>query len=157
MIAGINGSGSVTSLYPQYNITPVNKISSVEPTDEIKTSSKGECETCNNRRYVDGSNEGNVSFKTPGHISPESSANVVAAHEQEHVANAINEGNKEGNRLISASVSLQTAICPECGRSYVAGGVTSTTIAYNESNPYERNRKTIEGSFLKGMNVDLVA
>jgi len=48
-----------------------------------------ECETCANRTYVDGSNEGDVSFKTPGHISPEASAAVVSSHEYEHVRNAM--------------------------------------------------------------------
>jgi hypothetical protein len=49
------------------------------------------------------------------------------------------------------------AVCPECGTPYIAGGETRTTIKYQEQNPYESNRKSVEGSLLKGMNVDYVA
>lgn len=136
-----------------------------EPTNNYNTSNtpstgsvnKSECQTCKDRKYVDGSNESNVSFKSPGHISPGASKAVVSAHEQEHVSNARREGSKEGVQFISASVTLKTAACPECGSSYVAGGTTRTQIKYTESNPYDKARKTIEGSFLKGQNVDLVA
>ena len=82
---------------------------------------------------------------------------MVMSHEQMHVANARQEGNKENADLVSASVRLKTAVCPECGKSYVAGGQTSTMIKYTESNPYERNRKVIEGSFLKGQYIDAYA
>lgn len=119
--------------------------------------SSRECQTCKNRKYVDGSNEADVSFKTPGHIAPENSASMVMAHEQMHVSNARQEGGKENASLVSASVRLKMAVCPECGRSYVEGGVTNTTIKYTESNPYERNRKLLEGSFLKGQYIDAYA
>lgn len=115
---------------------------------------KGECQTCARRSYVDGSNEGNVSFKAPGHIAPEASAGVVMSHEKEHVANAKREGNKPGNELISATVSLKTAICPECGRSYVAGGTTRTLIKYGNSE-YDKNRKAADLDAVLGANVDM--
>lgn len=95
--------------------------------DEIEDS---ECETCENRKYVDGSNEGNVSFKSPQKISPQSAASAVLSHEYEHVRNAMREDQKEDAELVSVSVSLKTAICPECGKSYVAGGETRTTMRY---------------------------
>ncbi len=88
------------------------------------------CETCENRMYVDGSNESNVSFKAPGHIDPNAAPYKVMAHEREHVANAIREGNKPNAKLISASVTLHTSICPECGRTYVSGGLTRTRIKH---------------------------
>ena len=47
-----------------------------------RKSSPAECETCASRKYKDGSDE-NVSFKTAQHISPESAASRVRAHEQE--------------------------------------------------------------------------
>lgn len=119
-----------------------------------KASAKGECQTCKERKYVDGSDEGNVSFKAPGHIAPEASAGVVMSHEKEHVANAKREGNKPGNELISASVSLKTAICPECGRSYVAGGTTRTLIKYGDSE-YDKNKKAADLDALLGANVDV--
>lgn len=158
MIAGINGSGQITGLYPQYNVNPVNPVDKTRETDRTEKANKQtECQTCKNRKYVDGSDEGNVSFKAPGHISPEASGSVVMSHEREHVANAVNEGNEKNKKLISATVSLQMAVCPECGRAYVAGGTTKTTMATYSENPYDQARKTIEGSFLAGQNVDYAA
>ncbi|MBP3569177.1 MAG: hypothetical protein J6K04_08450 [Lachnospiraceae bacterium] len=103
------------------------------------------CETCENRTYVDGSNESDVSFKTPGHISPEASASKVAAHEYEHVRNAYQEDKEEGKELISVSVSLKTAVCPECGKTYVAGGETRTLMRNGvEENPYAKQQQAYE-------------
>ena len=119
-----------------------------------KVEAKGECQTCKERKYIDGSDEGNVSFKAPGHIAPEASAGVVMSHEKEHVANAKREGNKPGNELISATVSLKTAICPECGRSYVAGGTTRTLIKYGDSE-YDKNKKAADLDAVLGANVDM--
>ena len=144
------------------SITPVNPVRSISPLsdqslnviDQVKPK---ECDTCKNRKYVDVSNEQDVSFQSPAHISPEESYAVVASHEQEHVSNAIKEGNKPGNQLISSSVALKMSVCPDCGTPYVAGGVTSTTLRYNESNPYEKSRKSIEASMIKGRYVNYVA
>lgn len=133
-------------------VGPVNTENSVDSSSKVNGTV--ECTTCENRQYVDGSNESNVSFKTPGHISPEQSYAKVLSHEQEHVSNAIAKGNKPNARLLSATVSLKMATCPECGRSYVSGGLTKTAIEYTEAVPYEKGRKLIEGSFLKGMKVD---
>lgn len=148
--SGIPAKGPVDS-------SPVSTLSA-EKTDEQsrtgKTESKGECRTCKERKYVDGSDEGNVSFKAPGHIAPEASAGVVMSHEKEHVANAKREGNKPGNELISATVSLKTAICPECGRSYVAGGTTRTLIKYGDSE-YDKNKKAADLDAVLGANVDV--
>lgn len=119
-----------------------------------KAQAKGECQTCKERKYLDGSDEGNVSFKAPGHIAPEASAGVVMSHEKEHVANAKREGNQPGNQLISATISLKTAICPECGRSYVAGGTTRTLIKYGDSE-YDKNKKAADLDALLGANVDV--
>lgn len=142
-------------------VNAVNKVNGANRVGEKSTLgldkvNPSECQTCKSRRYIDVSNE-NVSFQTPTHISPAASYAAVSSHEQEHVANAINEGSKQGNKLISSSVALKMAVCPECGTSYVAGGLTTTQIQYSESNPYERSRKSLEGSMLKGMNLDCVA
>jgi hypothetical protein len=103
--------------------------------DGVNSAQEAECETCKNRKYVDGSNEGNVSFKSAQHIAPEGAASTVLAHEYEHVRNAMREDQKEDAELVSVSVSLKTAICPECGKSYVAGGETRTTMRYGEETP----------------------
>lgn len=113
-----------------------------------------ECQTCKNRRYKDGSDE-MVSFKTPTHISPESAASAVRAHEQEHVSNAYAKASTKNGKVISASVSIHTAICPECGRTYISGGTTHTQIKYyNEENPYQKDLKSADRIKYSGMNLD---
>lgn len=113
-----------------------------------------ECQTCKNRKYKDGSDE-MVSFKSPAHISPEGAASAVRAHEQEHVSNAYSKAAKGNGKVISASVSIHMAICPECGRSYVSGGTTNTQIKYyNEDNPYQKDLKAADHEKYAGMNLD---
>ena len=113
-----------------------------------------ECQTCKKRKYKDGSDE-MVSFKSPTHISPESAASAVRAHEQEHVSNAFTKAAKGNGKVIAASVSIHTAICPECGRTYVSGGTTHTQIKYfNEDNPYQKSLKSADRTKYSGMNLD---
>ena len=130
--------------------------------DEVKKpgrrSSPEECETCKNRKYQDGSDESNVSFQSPTHISPDSAAAKVRAHENEHVSNAYKKAAKDNGKVVNASVSIQTAICPECGRTYVSGGLTKTSIKYtNEDNPYTKNQKALDAIKMRGANVDYAA
>lgn len=120
-----------------------------------RRSSPAECETCKNRKYQDGSDE-NVSFKTAQHISPNEAGSRVRAHEQEHVSNAYTKAQKGNGKVINASVSIHTAVCPECGRVYVSGGTTSTQIKYSdEKNPYQQDRKAVQGMAFKGQNLDI--
>ncbi len=115
-----------------------------------------ECQTCKNRTYKDGSDE-MVSFKSPQHISPENAAVRVRAHEQEHVSNAYTEAATGNGKVIRASVSIHTSICPECGRSYVSGGTTNTQIKYyNEENPYQQDLKAQDHIKYAGMNQDIM-
>ena len=72
-----------------------------------------ECETCKNRKYKDGSDE-MVSFKTAQHISPQSAAARVRGHEAEHVSNAYKDAAMNNGKVLQASVSSKTAVCPEC-------------------------------------------
>lgn len=120
-----------------------------------RKSSPAECKTCKERKYQDGSNE-MVSFKSAQHISPESAYSRVRAHEQEHVSNAYKKAaQSKGAQVVNCSVAIHTAICPECGRSYVSGGTTSTSIKYkNESNPYTRDMKAQHADAMSGANVD---
>ena len=113
-----------------------------------------ECQTCKNRKYKDGSDE-MVSFKTAQHVSPENAASAVRAHEQEHVSNAYKKAATGNGKVISASVSIHTAVCPECGRTYVSGGTTHTQIKYfNEDNPYQKGLKIADQAKYAGMNAD---
>jgi len=89
--------------------------------------SQGVCHTCENRRYVDQSNDASVSFQTPTKISPNMAAAAVAAHENEHVRNEQARAHREGRDIVSQSVTLTYDVCPECGRHYVSGGTTRTT------------------------------
>lgn len=119
----------------------------------LKRSGAVECATCASRKYQDGSNEGNVSFKAPGHIAPSASAGKVMAHEQEHVSNAVQKASKKDAKLMAANVTLKTAICPECGRSYVAGGTTHTMIKYSKDK-FGQNKKSADYQATIGANFD---
>lgn len=113
-----------------------------------------ECQTCKSRKYQDGSNE-NVSFKAAAHVSPQAAGSAVRSHEGEHVSNAYTKAAKEGGKVVRASVSIHTSVCPECGRTYVSGGTTNTAIKYgDQENPYVKNRKAQQAESLKGQYVD---
>ena len=153
-IGGISGVGSVNGAEES---KPVVNPGESDVKAPGRTSAPAECETCKNRKYQDGSNE-MVSFKAAAHISPEASGSAVRSHEQEHVSNAYKKAAQGNGKVLQASVSLKTAICPECGRSYVAGGTTSTKIKYSkdaDTNPYAKDRKAIQGDAVKGQNLDL--
>ena len=132
-----------------------NEINQLSENDRRQLVRSGdlECETCANRKYQDGSDE-MVSFKNAAHISPEVAASTVRAHEQEHVANAYSKASQDSNaKVIQASVSIKTSICPECGRTYVSGGETTTQIKYNEDE-YANNAKQQDQALVPGSNVD---
>lgn len=175
---GINGMGGMGATYgydrfkdePLYPGVPeedMEKLPGVEEEEAEekkyepgkkmgKKSSPAECETCKNRKYQDGSNE-MVSFKAAGHIAPSNAAMVVMGHEQEHVSNAYRKAELGGGEVERASVRLKTDICPECGRTYISGGETTTQIRYyNEGNPYQKDMKESDAvNKYRGANVDL--
>lgn len=113
------------------------------------------CQTCESRKYQDGSNE-NVSFKAAAHVSPEAAAGAVRAHEGEHVSNAYTKAAQKNGKVVSAAVSIHTSVCPECGKTYVSGGTTNTKIKYPE-NPYEKSRNVLQEEAAKGKNIDYAA
>ena len=180
MIGGVDGyKWNITDSYDnnlnqRNNVNNKDELGQKGAVDKSKTT---ECQTCKNRKYVDGSNEANVSFKNAAHISPEAASSAVRAHEGQHVSNAYHkaatqngavrahEGEHVSNAytkaaqnngtVVNASVSIHTSVCPECGRSYISGGVTDTQIRYyNESNPYQQDLKQTDGIKLRGANVD---
>lgn len=131
----------------------IQQLSSGEKRSLIR-SGQLECETCSTRKYQDGSDE-MVSYKAPTHISPNAAGAAVRAHEQEHVANAYNKAKEHGNaRVLQASVSIQTSVCPECGRTYVSGGTTTTQIKYQED-AYGQNSKAMDRTTVPGSNTDV--
>ena len=158
-ISGISGFGSVTCIKGIQPDGVTQKAIKNPNESNVKSagrkSSPAECETCASRKYQDGSDE-NVSFKTAQHISPEAAASRVRAHEQEHVNNAYTKAAKNNGKVLSANVAIHTAICPECGRSYVSGGTTTTQIKYyNEENPYQKNLKATDSAKYKGRMIDI--
>jgi len=86
-----------------------------------------ECETCANRKYVDGSDDSSVSFQTPTNISPNMAAAAVASHENEHVRNEQAKAARDDREIVQQSVTIHYDTCEECGRQYVSGGTTRTT------------------------------
>lgn len=147
--------------HPNVNVDDTTSSAINNPGESTRTasgrrSSPAECQTCKERKYQDKSNESNVSFKTASHIPPQSALGAVRAHEGEHVSNAYNKAAQRDGKVINASVSIQTAICPECGRTYVSGGTTSTQIKYfNEENPYQQNLKSSDQFKYSGLNINL--
>lgn len=103
---------------------------------------KGECQTCKNRKYQDGSDDPGVSFKTAAHISPEMAASKVRGHEMEHVTRERSQARLEDKEVVSQSIVYHNAVCPECGRVYVSGGTTTTTT---------RGKATPESKFRTGL------
>lgn len=93
-----------------------------------------ECKTCQSRKYVDGSDDPGVSFKTPTHVSAANSGAAVMAHEQQHVSRNNAKAQQEGRKIISQSVQIYTDVCPECGRSYTSGGKTTTVSKADDNN-----------------------
>jgi predicted RNA-binding Zn-ribbon protein involved in translation (DUF1610 family) len=86
-----------------------------------------ECPTCKNRQYVDQSDDGGVSFQAPRSMNAATAGSAVMNHEWEHVAAEDAKSRGSGDlRLTNQTVSLQYAKCPDCGKTYVAGGLTKT-------------------------------
>ena len=46
-------------------------------------------------------------------------------------------------KVMSTGVAIHMSVCPECGRSYVSGGTTYSSIKYYEDNPYGSNAKSM--------------
>lgn len=114
-----------------------------------ETTEEAECQTCKRRKYQDGSDDPGVSFKTPSHIAPEQAAAKVRGHEMEHVVREQAKAAREDRKVVSQSVTMHTAICPECGRVYVSGGTTRTTTTANTPKPelYEQKEDAGKSNF----------
>lgn len=123
------GNSDGTNSASKYNqVSEQNKSQSnnEQIPQAIKRTSRIECQTCKNRKYQDGSNDPGVSFKSAAHIDPGNSSVVVMSHEQEHVRNESAKAVREKKEIVSQTVSLETSVCPECGRVYTSGGTTRT-------------------------------
>lgn len=127
-------------------------VNGTEAEDKVQSAQEvmedGECRTCAERKYQDGSNDPGVSFKTAAHISPEASAATVRAHEMEHVVRNQAKAAREDKEIVSQSVTLSTAICPECGTVYTSGGTTRTVYGSQQQNAGQAQQvQPAQGSF----------
>lgn len=116
-------------------LTGEAEVSEAKSAQEVMEESQ--CQTCKERKYQDGSDDPGVSYKTPTTIAPEQAATAVRSHEQEHVVREQSKAQREGREVVSQSVTMHTAICPECGRTYISGGTTRTTT--RAENPAQQN------------------
>ena len=129
------GPAAVLTISPQgyaayeASLNRVENIDGESAGEMAKANETGGCQTCQNRTYVDKSNDGGVSFQTPTNIDPSAAASAVAAHESEHVMREQWRAEDEGREVVNQNVRLHTSICPDCGIVYVSGGVTETTTA----------------------------
>ena len=127
MVNGISNN-TVNNSINNINYTAGGKIDEKNLSDaqvkQLKKSGKIECSTCKSRRYKDGSDDSGVSYQTPTHISKNQSANKVMAHEMEHYRRETAAAKRNGEKILSIGVSTKKAVCPECGSTYTAGGVT---------------------------------
>lgn len=117
-----------------------NRIKNLKSRINEKSSGDGECQTCANRKYQDGSDDPGVSFKSASKISGNVES-AVRGHEQEHVTRNRAAAEREGREIVYQSVIIKRAICPECGESYVSGGETTTV---TRSKPAEET-SAVEG------------
>lgn len=125
-----------------------NRISNLQKRLDKLNTQDDECETCKNRRYQDQSDDPGVSFKSASKIAPGMVSSAVRGHEQEHVVRERAKAEREGREVVSQNVIIKTAICPECGKSYVAGGETITvTKKVPESNEQpNENTNGVDGA-----------
>jgi hypothetical protein len=110
-----------------------------------------ECQTCESRTYQDGSNDSSVSFQSATRIAPGAADSLVRAHEQEHVSHEQVKAKEKGSEVVSQNVSIHYQICPECGRSYVAGGTTKTVTRSVVGSGMGSGASEVDGG--KGINV----
>lgn len=105
---------------------------------------QGECETCEKRKYQDGSDDMGVSYQTPTNIKPEQATSAVRGHEMEHVYREQAKADREGRKVVSQSVTMHSEICPECGKSFVSGGTTRTVTKAETDNAAQQEDRQNE-------------
>ena len=134
----------------------VPAVDDTESAAEVAEDAK--CETCEKRKYQDGSDDPGVSFKTATRVAPEAAQAAVRGHEMEHVVREQAKARSEGRKVVSQSVTYHTGICPECGKIYISGGTTRTVTAADNSadNMKERLRRRFTGKTL-GTSLDATA
>ena len=149
----MSGIGAVSTTW-EIGAARATTPSQTVGTKETKETQKAECQTCKERKYMDQSNEGDVSFPAHTLTARGQAPALVMDHAGFLGLNGVAEAQKQNKRLVSVSVSLKTGVCPECGKTYIAGGTTRTKMLTYRENPYDQGRKAVEGTMLRGMNFD---
>lgn len=155
----VSSPAYVVNLSPELRLNSNSAIDLTEGAVSPGTESEGtgavnpqECQTCKNRKYVDRSNDPTVSFQSPTRLSPGAAETAVRAHEQEHVSNEQERADEQGRKVVAQTVAIHYAVCPECGRSFVAGG-TTTTVTKAEVKPGASDTQTPGPSPGKGVDL----
>ena len=118
-----------------------------ESSDSLGVEAKGnvsgsyECQTCQRRKYKDVSDDSTVSFQTPTKLTPGAAESQVRAHEQQHVTHEQARADKQGRKVVAQSVAIHYAVCPECGKSYVSGGTTTTVTKADSAQEFNQKDK----------------
>lgn len=148
----IGGGGSAGRALNNKLVPEDQRLGALEEIFDEKTLKRMgiiECATCASRTYQDGSDDPGVSFKAPTNLSPAQAATAVISHEMEHVTNEQAHAEQEGREVLNQSVQIFHDVCPECGVGYVSGGVTKTTTAAKNENPYSAvNPAVAEGNLV---------
>jgi hypothetical protein len=119
-------TGYIPSFYPQMSYTGLHGGAPEEARYDG-------CETCDNRAYQDKSSDSSVSMQTPTKMNPAEAAQMVRAHEMEHIRNDKIDAESSGREVLWQSVRLHYDICRECGVTYVAGGEATTASVGGQS------------------------
>lgn len=85
------------------------------------------CETCASRKYKDVSSDSGVSFQSATKLPAATAGISVMSHEGEHVSRETAKAQKQGSIVTQKTVTAKMAVCPDCGRMYIAGGTTKIT------------------------------
>lgn len=116
----------------------IPEVGDTESAAEVAEDAK--CETCEKRKYKDGSDDPGVSFKTATQVDPNAAQAAVRGHEMEHVVRERAKAEREDRKVVSQSVTYHTGICPECGKFYISGGTTRTVTAPDNTKDFLRKR-----------------
>jgi len=115
-------SWQIGSFYSLFNFLINNQ--GIDKSKGIEDKSKEECKLCQGRQYI--CSNGETSDGKAPIIPGRQSELRIQHHEAQHLHQARIKATSEGKVVISQYISLQHAICPECGGSYVSHGQAVT-------------------------------
>ena len=138
LAGGEGGEDTLQMVYEVLRKEGVPGVEDAKSAAEVMEDAK--CETCEKRKYQDGSDDPGVSFKTATSVDPKAAQAAVRGHEMEHVVRERAKAEREDRKVVSQSVTYHTGICPECGKFYISGGTTRTVTAADNTKEFLRKR-----------------